>query len=262
MMKEWPPETGVAQWVGTREQQNDAVYVSPGDARRGFLIALADGIGLDAVAGEAARAAVAAMRDAFDLSVGTEPLPELALLLAGEAHRRIRAMNETLEARGELHTGATVACVVVRNRQACFSSIGNARVFLLRSGRLLQLNRDHLLSLEAEERDILAGRAPDLSPDWALRVTAFAGAEGLKMPDWQQEPISLKADDQLILMSSGMYGAIGEEELARILSGHTTQQAVEEAVRRIRARNQASQSNISLAALRVGPRRRRGGRDG
>ena len=150
-----------------------------------------------------------------------------------------------------------MACVAVRNRQACFGSVGNARVFLLRSGRLLQLNRDHLLSLEAEERDILAGKAPDVSPDWALRVTAYAGMDGLKQPDWQQTPIALKADDQLIVMSSGLYGVLEEEELCDVLTGMPPQQAADEVIRRVKAKSQASQSNISLAVLRIGSRRRR-----
>ncbi len=257
---EWPPETGFAQWQGTRELQNDAVWISPADSPAGIMMALADGIGLDAAAGEAARAAVAAMRDEFEISPAGEPLHQTVLRIAGGAHARVRAMNEMLEQQGELHTGATAACVVVRSRQASFSSVGNARVFLLRGGRLLQLNRDHLLSLEAEERDILEGRAPDLSPDWALRVTAYAGIDGLKAPDWQQVPIALRADDQLILMSSGMYGALEEEELCEILTEAPPQQAAEEAVRRVQGRNQASQSNISLAVLRVGSRKRRASR--
>ncbi len=257
ILNEWPPEMGYAQWIGTRECQNDAVYLSPADSPRGLMLALADGIGLDPVAGDAARAAVTAMRDEFEISDDGEPLDQIILRMIGGANARVRAMNEELDAKGELRTGATVACVVVRSRQASFGSVGNARVFLLRSGRLLQLNRDHLLSLEAEERDILAGRAPDISPDWALRVTAYAGMDGLKQPDWQQTPIALKADDQLIVMSSGLYGVLEEEELCGVLAGAPPQQAADEVIRRVKARNQASQSNISLAILRVGSRRRR-----
>ncbi len=257
MLQEWPPEMGFAQWIGTREAQNDAVYLSPAESARGVMIALADGIGLDPVAGDAARAAVLAMKDEFEISEDAEPLDQVALRIVGGANARIRAMNGELEAKGEMHTGATVACVVVRNRQVSCSSIGNTRVFLFRCGRLLQLNRDHLLSQEAEERDILAGRVPDISPDWALRVTAYAGMDDLKMPDWQQTPIALKADDQLMVMSSGLYGALEEEELCSVLAEMAPQLAADEIIRRVKARNQASQSNISLAILRVGARRRR-----
>ena len=46
------PAAGSAQWRGTCREQNDAMFFSDYDPVRGMLIALADGIGLEADAGQ------------------------------------------------------------------------------------------------------------------------------------------------------------------------------------------------------------------
>ena len=257
-LTEWPPEIGFAQWQGTREFQTDVGFVSGYDSDRGILMALADGIGLDATAGQAAAGAVSAMRRVYEQE---EPVPEMhrqVLRMLGEAHEAVRSMNEELQNRGEMPTGATLACALIRHRRLSFGAVGNVRVFLLRSGGLLQLNRDHLLSLEAEERDILAGRAPDVDTERAMRVTAYAGMDGLRQLDWQQGSIPLLADDLVILMSSGLYGVLPEEEFTELILSDVPQNAAELVIQRVvHTSNPASQSNVSLMVLRMNSRRRR-----
>lgn len=252
------PEVGCAQWVGTRKLQNDVIRVHVKDAGRGQMLTVADGIGLDEAAGEAATMAADTVWWEFDRAEPANDPNQLLLYLIGKAHKKLLGLNEEAQARGEMPTGAALAVVLVRNRRAVFASIGNVRVFLLRSGALLQLSRDHLLSLEAEERDILADKAPDLEPDWALRVTAYAGMDGLKQVDWQSTPITLQKNDQLVILSSGLYGALPEQELVQLLTQMPPQEAADAVIARVRARTKGSQSNASISILRLSSRRRRG----
>ena len=59
------PSAGGAQWQGTRQEQNDVLFLSDYDPMKGLLVALADGIGLGADAGKAAAAAVNAIRQDY-----------------------------------------------------------------------------------------------------------------------------------------------------------------------------------------------------
>ena len=246
------PWAGSAQWRGTRREQNDAMFLSDYDPVRGMLIALADGIGLEADAGNAARAAVEAIRNDF---LRKEPMGSLhrqTLRLIGSAHAAIREMNDRNEAEGHPPVGASAACLVIRGRRAGFSSAGNVRLFLIRGGRMLQLNRDHLLSLEAEERDILSGEAPDIDPEWAKRVTAFIGMDGLQKVDCQQTPVFLIPRDRILVMSSGLYGVLSEEEIIELAGNGPPQQAAEAVIGRVRSLGLPSQSNISVALVQMG----------
>jgi len=249
---QWIPQAGGAQWRGTRQEQNDVMFLSDYDPGRGLLIALADGIGTETDAGNAARTAVAAIREDY---LQREPMPALhrqTLRMIGRAHSAVRALNDRNEAEGLPPVGASAACVLIRDRRAAFSSAGNVRVFLIRSGKLLQLNRDHLLSLEAEERDILSGEAPDLDPEWAKRITAFIGMDGLQKIDCLQTPVFLLPRDRILVMSSGLYGVLSEEELVRLAESGPPQQAAEAIINRVRSLGQPSQSNISAALAQFG----------
>lgn len=249
-------QVGAAQWQGTREVQNDVILTTQYDAARGILLALADGIGVGEEAGAAAETAVVAMRRAYEADAALQEMPQQLLRLMGGAHAAVRRANEQRMAQGEMPAGAALAGVLVRGSLATVASVGNVRVFLLRDGLLLQLNRDHLLSLEAEERDILAGEAPETEPEWAMTVTAYAGMEGLTTLDYLQTPLRLVSSDRLVLISSGLYGVLPEGEFAEILSEADPQIAAERLIARVQAMNQPSQSNVSVAILKVSRRRR------
>lgn len=249
-------QVGAAQWQGTREAQNDVILTTQYDAERGILLAVADGIGVGEEAGAAAETAVVAMRREYEAGAVIQEMPQQLLRLIGGAHAAVRRGNEQRMEQGEMPAGAALAGVLVRGSLAAVASVGNVRVFLLRSGLLLQLNRDHLLSLEAEERDILAGEAPETEPEWAMTVTAYAGMEGLTALDYLQTPLRLVSSDRLVLISSGLYGVVPEGEFTEILSEADPQIAAERLIARVQAMNQPSQSNVSVAILKISRRRR------
>ena len=249
-------QVGAAQWQGTREAQNDVILTTQYDAERGILLAVADGIGVGQEAGAAAETAVVAMRREYEAGAVIQEMPQQLLRLIAGAHAAVRRGNEQRMEQGEMPAGAALAGVLVRGSLAAVASVGNVRVFLLRSGLLLQLNRDHLLSLEAEERDILAGEAPETEPEWAMTVTAYAGMEGLTALDYLQTPLRLVSSDRLVLISSGLYGVVPEGEFTEILSEADPQIAAERLIARVQAMNQPSQSNVSVAILKISRRRR------
>lgn len=250
----WILTAGRAQWQGTRKEQNDAVFLSDSDPWKGMLIALADGIGTDAEAGRAARTAVKAMQNDYQRAEPMDELHRQTLRMIGAAHTALLDLNEQNREQGIAPTGASAACVLIRDRRMSFSSVGNVRVFLIRAGVSLQMNRDHLLSLEAEERDILSGEAPEIDPEWAMRVTAYVGMEGLQKIDCQHSPVSLVPGDRIMVISSGLFGVLNEAELTALALSGPPQQAAEAVAQRVRSMNRDSQSNITIALAQMGTR--------
>lgn len=243
-------EVGTAQWEGTRPEQNDVVSVTSQGDGRGICVMMADGIGTGSSAGAAANAAVQAMLLAYSARKSEEN-PILRMIQSvGGAHQAVLRVNGRLLDQGQMSTGAAVACVLAREDQFFFCSVGNVRIFLYRNGGLLLLNRDFLLSTSAETESILEGEEPDIDPEWNLRLTAYAGMDGLKELDWPEESLMLMPDDQILMMSSGMYGIFSEKEWEELLDNYLPQSAAEEAIRRVQQRRNESQSNISLAILR------------
>ena len=109
-----------------------------------------------------------------------------------------------------------------------------------------------MLSLEAEERDILSGEAPEIDPEWAMRVTSYVGMEDLQKVDCQHTPVPLIPGDRVMVISSGLFGALSEEELTRLAMSGTPQRAAEAIVQRIQSMNRESQSNVTVALAQAG----------
>ena len=248
----WILTAGGAQWQGTRRKQNDELFLSDSDPQKGLLIALADGIGLETNAGQAAHAAVQAMRNDYQNTDQMDELHRQTLRMIGAAHMAIRTLNDRNIEKGISQAGASIACVLIRKHLMSFSSAGNVRVFLIRAGLLLQLNRDHLLSLEAEEHDILSGEAPVIDPEWAMRVTSYAGMNDLQKVDCQFTPVSLLPGDRVMVISSGLFGVLNEEEIISLALSGPPRQAAEAIIQRVRSMNHNSQSNVTVALAQIG----------
>ncbi len=244
-------QTGSAQWIGTRELQNDVVYISNPDPQKGLVVAIADGIGLDQAARKAAGLAISTLREDYEHMASAPDISDQVLRMIGKAQKSVLEWNRSLLSRGELTTGATMACMLIREGRAGIASVGNVRTFLVRSGRILQLNRDHLLNLQEEMSSILAGEVPEIEAKMAMMVTAYIGMEGLKDVDFLQEPVRLQTDDCLLMMSSGLYGVLEEEELIKLAGTGPPGPAAIRVMDQVRRLQGESQSNASLVIVRV-----------
>ncbi len=248
----WQGLTGAAQWQGTRPFQNDVTAVLRQGDGRGLCMMIADGIGTDETARMAAEEAIRAMSRAYS---GLRPGPNLVtqvIGIAGSAHGAALRVNAQALDRGRMSAGASVGCVMIRGDQMALCSVGNVRVFLFRSGAMLQLNRDFLLSTETETRDVLDGEEPEVDPEMNLRVTAYAGKDGLDQLDWMTEPVQLMPGDRIVMMSSGLYGVLKEAEWGRLLLSRSPQEAAEQVIDRVKERRKQSQSNVSVVIFRAG----------
>lgn len=120
--------------------------------------------------------------------------------LIAEAKGKLGQANAMLNARATAQGQACAASVVMLLIQAQRHAVlwaGSARAFLLRDGALLPLTRPHL---DRRLHNIVTralGAGPNLSPDTAIG--------------------QVRADDRFLLVSPGLYEALGPQEMGETL---------------------------------------------
>ena len=124
--------------------------------------------------------------------------------------------------------GSTVAAVIVKNGIAYPFSLGDSRIYLLNSGGLTQISRDHTLAQRKFEEKIYSREEADRSPD-SHKLTLFLGADyykqGLEAQNY--EPLCLKSGEALLLCSDGLYDELTRGEIESVMLEHSGNPAYE-----------------------------------
>lgn len=183
-------EVGVSHRRGARERQQDAALTAGG------WYAVADGFG---------------ERD--DLAAAVLEV----LLTDGYAGAEALARDDDA-------SGTTLTAVRLDGGRAHVTHIGDGRVYRVRDGGVEQVTHDHTMvaALIAEGR---------LSPDEARSHPHRAllnRALGTGEPD--DAEIEVAPGDRLVLSTDGVHAMVGADELAALLAGDGTPQAVADAV--------------------------------
>ncbi len=189
------------------------------------LYAVADGVGGREGGEIASRVAVETLRETVpDLlgagdrtppaGIGAEGDPEAAALryAVSLANRKIRELSErTPELEG---MGTTLTALLFSQGRAFVAHIGDSRAYLLRSGKLAQITRDH--SLVAEQ--MRAGRltpAQARSSPYRHVITRALGIEPEVETDVEKRPVG--RGDVFLLCSDGLTEMVDDREIGRIL---------------------------------------------
>jgi protein phosphatase len=131
-------------------------------------------------------------------------------------------------------------CVVVRDGHGIWiASVGDARAYLLRNGRLARLTRDHRLGNEP-------GVDPGLPEARANMLTRAIGSGAIAYPDLRWERIL--AGDVLMLCSDGLWQEIDDARLEHLLGSELS---LDEACGRLieEANARGGRDNISVVVV-------------
>jgi protein phosphatase len=158
------------------------------------------------------------------------------------ANRRIFKASEARDAYSGM--GTTTVALLAENEIACFSSVGDSRIYSYLDGRLEQLTRDHSWAAEVLAHD------PTLTPEALAKnpmrhvLTHVLGAR-------DQAPVvvstrTLRDGEMLLLCSDGLHGSVSHAAIAQTL-GATTD--VVEVVDRLLAQALAAGGSDNVTAL-------------
>jgi len=203
-------ETGAVSHAGrVRSHNEDNLVVRPEHG----LWAVADGMG-GHQNGAMASATVAASLEAIG------PAASAAELLDRLEHSVLEA-NAELRRKIREHDGATMgstlAVLLAHGRHfACVWS-GDSRIYLVRSGRITQVSRDHTEAQDMIERGLLTAEE---ARTWPRRhvITRAIGVHD--RPELEIDNGSLESGDVFVLCSDGLTDHVRDEEILRAaLSG-------------------------------------------
>ena len=244
---------GNASHIGHRHQQQDAFAFSDfADAdfiaHGGYLALVADGIGGLPHGAEAADIATASFLTSYlfkpvELSVAD------ALDSALDAANRA-VFNAALQRNCPDQMGTTLVAALIHQGQLHWRAVGDSHLYLCRDGRLSQLNVDHnfarQLQLQVSEGAISQEEADNHPERRALEC--FVGLNPLPEIDRNRQPLTLQANDMLLLCTDGVDTVLSADQIVACLR-ETPMVAAQRLCEQVLARQVAGQDNLTAVVL-------------
>lgn len=241
-----------ATHLGSRANNEDAIGtslpLSRTDARnRGWLFALADGVGgMDC--GEVASAkAVQVICDGFaGASDGTPPSTLLPRLIQ-QANAAVH--DESLQPeRSSTRMATTIVACALRHDHAYVAHVGDSRCYLIRDRVASQVTRDHTLVNEQRKLGLLSEEDAENSNSRHVLVRSL-GPELFVSAD--STAFAVRPGDRLLLCSDGLYAGLREFEIGRLASQpRDLQSVVQELVDAAVAADGSDNTSALLAEVR------------
>jgi serine/threonine protein phosphatase PrpC len=241
-------ETAELSLIGDRDQNQDRVLVAENET--GCILAVLDGMGGHAEGERAAEVAVESIREEFAESPDSIKDPTGFLNgVVQAAHEAVVAIGSGLSV--EHKPRATCAVCLVHQGRAWWAHVGDARIYLLRNGSVVERTRDHShVEVLLQEGLIL----PEEVTGHPMRhyVEACLGGESalpdLTLPNFR----GLQTGDVLLVCSDGLWSGLSEDYIgtsveASMPVAEWLGQLAEKAV----AANGPHSDNTTAAALRV-----------
>jgi protein phosphatase len=139
--------------------------------------------------------------------------------LATAVHLANRTIFKAAEKNPDHHgMGATLTAAWIDGAKLSIAHVGDSRAYLLRSGSLLQLTRDHSLVAEQVRRGILTAAEAEESTMQSVLLRALGAQAAIEV---DAEEHTLFPRDVLLLCSDGLTRVVTEPEIAGTLQAET-----------------------------------------
>ena len=234
-------------------------YTRESDNAPVTLAIVADGIGGHQAGEVAAQIAVDQITEDIAMASGDDPVAELSvtIIAAGRLISESALRDEALQG-----MGSTIATAMFVGDRLYLVSVGDSRIYLLRSGDIRQISIDHTWVQEAINHGILTpeearnhpnahvlhrhlGGDQDPLPDPRLRLADDESDEDSQA----NQGMSLAAHDQILLCSDGLTDLLKDEEILEVLSSHSPDEAARALVDM--ARSRGGHDNITLVIVEI-----------
>lgn len=202
-------ETAEVSLLGDREENQDRYGVLT--ASDAILLVVLDGMGGHAGGARAAEAALKSLHRSFEFTgPGTDPAEFLRKAVA-RAHQDVVALGDDVPAGARPR--ATCAVGFVRDGQASWAHVGDARVYHLRDGVVLNRTRDHT-PVEQLLQDGLITEDEVIGHPMRHYVEFCLGGF-TELPEISVAgPCALESGDIVLVCSDGLWSGLTESQLA------------------------------------------------
>jgi protein phosphatase len=227
------------------------------DAQRtpSVLAVIADGIGGHRAGEVAAELAIETISRSVAQSDGSQPVDilEAAVIRAGQAI--FQASQQDMSWQG---MGSTCACAWVIGDRLYIASVGDSRIYLVRSDHIQQVTVDHTWIQEAVDQGALTPEQARRHPN-AHVIRRFLGSRQDVVPDMRlcssangicseaNQGEVLLPGDVLIICSDGLTDLVSDDEILAAVRQFPAERALEELVKS--ANQRGGHDNITILYL-------------
>lgn len=239
---------GNGQTIGRRDEQDD--YFSTAETAHGTMAVLADGISGLANGRMASTIAVTTFIEEFKKLGSLNQLQDFFKKAAMSSnHMIVENLNGS-------NGGTTLVTAIIDNDGYLhWGAVGDSVITIFRNGEFLEINQKHIFESVLTERYI-AGEISQLEVQenpLKKRLINYLGYEGFKNLDTGNNPIQLHKGDKVCLFSDGIYDALTEVEMEKILSQqappYDLAQNIIKAVEQKRLKNQDNATILILEKI-------------
>ena len=240
-------ETCVARHTGDRTEQQDRVGIFGHASLPGMLMAVvADGMGGHTGGAMAAEQVLLKAKQNFEMFAPREESAEKLLRgILTESHLVIKLTRFTSEQ--DPHSTAVV--LMLQPGRVDWVHCGDSRLYHFREGRLIKRTVDHSLVEELSRKGMISAAAALSHPQRNVLVSCL-GAEREPRIEYATQA-GLVAGDTFLLCSDGLWGDLGEDEIAEHLANRTAREAAQALISLARSRSDGYGDNISVAIVRL-----------
>lgn len=201
--------------IRTLNEDATAAYVprSQQESRsRGWMFAVADGVGGMDFGEVASARAMAIMAEGFAESAEETSLETLLPLLVQQANAAVHEESLHPQRNGR-HMATTVVSCALRHDQAILAHVGDSRCYQVRDGIATQLTRDHTRVTEQLSLGLISAVEAEVSESRHVLTRSLGLGPSVTV---EVGSVSLKPGDLLVLCTDGLYGGLYPEDIARI----------------------------------------------
>lgn len=238
-------DIGNAQYIGTREKQDDSF----GSCQReyGLVAVVADGIGGFINGDVASKITVNTFLKEFKKNDLTGNVNYYFQSAAQKANFEIRKKFE------DTPCGTTVVSVVINKKQMYWFSVGDSNIAVYRKNRLIPVNRKENVENWLEEQYLTGKIRKEEAMNHPLsrRLMNYIGYDGFEGGRVSEHPLTLQRGDTVLLYSDGIE-VLGQIQLESILSKKgTADDVAEQIIDAVKAENKKSKDNATVVVIKV-----------
>lgn len=205
------------------------------------LFAVADGMGGHQAGEVASRLALTVLNREFEkhLTAGGE-VGDSLLQAVREANRQVFEESCRIDTYNGM--GTTLSACALHDRSLFLTHVGDSRVYLVRTGEMLQLTEDHSVVQELLNEGRIKADEAAVHPYRNVLSRAVGTAAELEV-DFRRVPV--QAGDRLLLCTDGLTNQVSDAAIGKLLENtDDPEQGVQELLRL--ALEQGGSDNITL----------------
>jgi len=243
-----------------RDHNEDEVSIAELDsaqvASRGFLLAVADGMGGHERGEVASKLAVEALFASFYGENGTEvPGSEavtssqlVAALQQGFKSANERIIEEAVNGEGGGAMGTTMVAAAIVGDHLTVANVGDSRAYLVRAETTQQITKDHSLVAEQVAGGVMTAEEARTSNYRNIITRALGHRPKVEVDIFE---ITLLPEDRIVLCSDGVHGSVEPEEVADLVLHQSPTEASQALVDLAMAHG--STDNVTAAVITYEP---------